>query len=179
MVARQWMERNIAPGAKIVMEPIAPDQWAADVGRPLFQYTGSGNRWNKWRTSRSCFFDGETITEGRCPVIKLEDYERTTRPELVASYERGGFCWVITGSTQFGRAYADPGEVPHALRYYDALRARGEEMFRVSPYGSDAIPFSFDHSFNYYPLAYERPGPEIVIYRLKDCAAEGSANGGR
>ena len=52
---------------------------------------------------------------GQCPVVKLEDYERTTRPELIASYERGGFCWVVTGSTQFGRAYADPDEVPHAL----------------------------------------------------------------
>jgi len=169
MVARQWMERNVAPGSKIVMEPIAPDQWAADVGEPLFQYTGSGNRWNKWRTSRSCFFNGETKPEGQCPVIKLEDYERTTRPELVASYERGGFCWVVTGSTQFGRAYADPDEVPHALKYYEAVRARGEEVYRVSPYGSDSIPFSFDYSFNYYPLSYERPGPEIVIYRLREC----------
>ena len=35
------------------------------------------------------------------------------------------------------------------------------------------MPFSFDYSFNYYPLTYERPGPEIVIYRLHggDCAA--------
>ena len=34
------------------MEPIAPDQWAADAGRPLFGEppfgTGSGNRWNKY-----------------------------------------------------------------------------------------------------------------------------------
>ena len=29
------------------------------------------------------------------------------------------------------------------------------------------MPFSFDYSFNYYPLTYERPGPEIVIYRLR------------
>ena len=35
----------------------------------------------------------------------------------------------------------------------------------------DAVPFSFDSSFNYYPLSYERPGPEIVIYRLRKCAA--------
>ena len=64
-------------------------------------------------------------------MIKLEDYERTTRPELVDSYEKGGFCWVVTGSTQFGRAYADPQEVPDALRYYDELRRRGEVVFRI------------------------------------------------
>jgi hypothetical protein len=26
--------------------------------------------------------------------------------------------------------------------------------------------FSFDFSFNSYPLSFDRPGPEIVIYRL-------------
>ena len=70
-------------------------------------------------------------------MVKLEDYERTTRPELVDSYEKGGFCWVVTGSTQFGRAYADPEEVPDALRYYDELRRRGEVVFR-QPIGEDA-----------------------------------------
>ena len=164
-VAREWMKANIPAGENIVMEPIAPDQWAMDPGQPLFSATGSGNRWNKWRTSRSCFFNGRQQRSGTCPVIKLEDYERTTRPELVGSYEKGGFCWVVTGSTQFGRAYADPQEVPYALRYYDELRRRGDVVFRI---GKDQ-PFSFDYSFNYYPLAYERPGPEIVIYRLPDC----------
>jgi hypothetical protein len=81
---------------------------------------------------------------------------------------------VVTGSTQFGRAFADPKEAPDAIRYYDELKRRGEVVFRSSPYGKDAetVPFSFDYSFNYYPLTYERPGPEIVIYRLHggDCA---------
>jgi hypothetical protein len=175
-VARQWMVQNIPAGRKIVVEPIAPDQWAMDVGHPLFESqggTGSGNRWNKWRTSRSCFFNGKSIEAGKCPVVKIEDYERTTRPELIGNYERGEFCWVVTGSTQFGRAYADPREVPNAIRYYDELKRRGEVVFRSSPYGKDSetVPFSFDYSFNYYPLTYERPGPEIVIYRLHagDC----------
>jgi hypothetical protein len=142
-----------------------------DAGNPIFESqggTGSGNRWNKWRTSRSCFFNGVLQRGGTCPVIKLEDYERTTRPQLVDSYEKGGFCWVVTGSTQFGRAYADREEVPDALAYYDELRKRGDVVFRIG----HEEPFSFDYSFNYYPLTYDRPGPEIVIYRLRggDCA---------
>jgi hypothetical protein len=174
LLARDWMVQNIPAGSKIVVEPIAPDQWAMDVGHPIFESaggTGSGNRWNKWRTSRSCFFNGKTITSGACPVVKIEDYERTTRPELVGNYERGGFCFVVTGSTQYGRAYADPQDVPYALRYYDELKKRGEVVFRTSPSGRN-VPFSFDYSFNYYPLTYDRPGPEIVIYRLHggDCA---------
>lgn len=173
MVARQWMQQHIAIGDKIVMEPIAPDQWAADVGRPLFGEppvgTGSGNRWNKFSTSRSCWRDGRYVDERPCPVIKLEDYERTLRPDIIRSYVDGGFCWLVSGTTQSGRAVADPDEVPWALDYYAALRKpeNATEVFHVSPYGDRGkVPFSFDYSFNYYPLAYDRPGPEITIYRL-------------
>jgi len=175
MLARDWMAENIPIGTKIVVEPIAPDQWAADAGHPLFgdppAGTGSGNRWNKYATSRSCFFNGKLReTAGTdCPVIKLEDYERTTRPALLGNYERGGFCWVVTGSTQYGRAYADPKTVPSAIAYYDALKQRGKQVFHVSPYGDAKPGFSFDFSFNYYPLEYDHPGPEIFIYKLPAC----------
>ena len=30
--------------------------------------------------------------------------------------------------------------------------------------------FDFDLSYSYYSPAYERPGPEIRIHRLHDCA---------
>ena len=36
-VAREWMKANIPAGANIVMEPIAPDQWAMDAGQPMFE----------------------------------------------------------------------------------------------------------------------------------------------
>ena len=165
---RDWMVANIPEGSKIVIEPIAPDQFAMDVGNPS-RVTGNGNRWVKWRTSRSRVNnDGTLRTRGPGRKVKLEDYERTTRPQLVDSYAKGGFCWVVTGSTQFGRAYAEPETVPQAIRYYDELRRRGEVVFRATPYdaGADKVPFSFDYSFNAYPLAYHRPGPEIVVYRL-------------
>jgi hypothetical protein len=91
----------------------------------------------------------------------------------VGSYARGGYCWVVTGSTQYGRAFAEPEEVPNAIRYYRELRERGTLVHRVSPYGEgeQPIPFSYDFSFNAYPLRYERPGPEVRIYRLRggDC----------
>ena len=28
------------------------------------------------------------------------------------------------------------------------------------------MKFNFDWSFDFYPLAYERPGPVMLIYRL-------------
>ena len=162
MEVRKWMEKNIPPRSKVVVEPVFPDQWATDPGE-------GAPRWIKWRTSRSKVNNDGTLRRGKGRVVKLEDYERTTRPELVSSYARGGFCWVVTGSTQYGRAYREPKTVPDALRYYDELRRRGDVVFRASPYdeGAGAVPFSFDFSFNYLPLAYEQPGPEIQVYRLR------------
>jgi hypothetical protein len=169
-LARAWLVEHVPEGAKVVVEPVFPDQWAMDPGSPS-RVTGNGNRWNKWPTSRSQVNNDGTIRRGRGRVVKLEDYERTTRPQLVGSYERGGYCWVVTGSTQFGRALAEPAEVPNAIRYYDELRRRGEVVARFSPYdaGAGPVDFSFDDSFNARPLAYARPGPEIVVYKLRDC----------
>jgi hypothetical protein len=58
--------------------------------------------------------------------------------------------------------------VPLAIAYYRTLKERGEVVFRSSPYahGEGPVPFGFDWSFDYYPLAYERPGPSITVYRL-------------
>ncbi len=39
-VARDWMVQNIPSGTNIVVEPIAPDQWAMDAGHPLFEKGG-------------------------------------------------------------------------------------------------------------------------------------------
>jgi hypothetical protein len=168
-LARDWMVEHVPAGSKVVVEPIAPDQWAMDPGRPSTA-TGNGNRWNKWPTSRSRVQNDGTLGEPRS--VKLEDYERTTRPDLVSSYSRGGYCWVVTGSTQYGRAFADPERVPKALPYYRELDRRADRVYHVSPYGPGAKPvrFSFDFSFNYYPLAYDRPGPEIRIYRFPSCS---------
>jgi hypothetical protein len=82
---------------------------------------------------------------------------------------------VISGSTQSGRAFADPSAVPDAIAYYRALARQGEVVYRSSPYASGRGPvaFGFDWSFDYYPLAYQRPGPVMTIYRLHGgrCAA--------
>jgi hypothetical protein len=156
-IARDWMKAHVPVGSRVVVEPVVPQQWVSDPGHA--SRTVTGDRWLKWLTGR---FRGHSV--------KLEDFERTTRPALLARYRRAGYCWVLTGSTQYGRANVDPGRVPAAIRYYEQLRRGSKVVFRTRPYGpSDQVRFSFDGPFDYHPLRYRRPGPEIVIYRLNDC----------
>jgi hypothetical protein len=169
-LARDWMVEHVPPGTKVVIEPVVPDAWASDTGRAL-RATGNGARWSKWPTSRSRLkADGTPLKGGLGPVVKLEDYERTLFPGLVRQYERRGYCTVLTGSTQFGRALAEPEKVPQAIRYYAALKRSGRVVYAARQPGR---AFSFDFSFNSYPLSFKRPGPEIVIYRLTGGACRG------
>jgi hypothetical protein len=51
--------------------------------------------------------------------------------------------------------------------------------YQAIPYdaGKEPVAFNFDWSTNYYPLAYHRPGFEMIVYRLsggKCCADAGS-----
>ncbi len=164
-LARDWMVENLPAGTKVVVEPVMPDAWASDPGRPLRGTTGNGARWAKWPTSRSRLnADGTPRKGGLGPIVKLEDYERTLFPQLVKQYADRGYCTVLTGSTQFGRALAEPEDVPLALEYYDELKRKGRVVYREPQPLKD---FSFDFSFNSYPLSFDRPGPEIVIYRLQ------------
>jgi len=168
-LAREWMVINVPAGTKVVVEPVVPDQWAQDVGNPL-PIVPNGNRWNKYPLSRSRIDPrtGETLP-GEGVVVNIEDFERVLRPELVDYFERQEYCWVVVGSTQRGRAEVEPEVVPNALRYYRRLEQRSKVVYDVSPYskGKGPVGFNFDWTFNYYPLAYSRPGPEMTIYRLQ------------
>ena len=61
-----------------------------------------------------------------------------------AAYARGGYCWVVTGSTQYGRAFAEPREVPDAIRYYAALERDAKLVYEGRPDegGKGRLPFS-------------------------------------
>jgi 4-amino-4-deoxy-L-arabinose transferase-like glycosyltransferase len=95
-----------------------------------------------------------------------ESYVRRVSPALIDLLTSRGVCTVVTGSTVWGRAFSAPRRVPGAVAYYRALRTRARVLFRAVPW-SDPQGFNFDWSFDYYPLAYRRPGPEIVIYGLR------------
>ena len=167
-IAREWMVLNVPAGTKIVVEPVVPDQWAQDIGNPS-PITSNGNRWNKYPLSRRVDpATGEPVP-GAAGVVNIEDFERQLQPGLVDVFEQQAYCWVVVGSTQRGRAEAEPEKVPGALRYYEELERRSKVAYAVSPYakGKGPVGFNFDWTFNYYPLAYNRPGPVMTIYRLQ------------
>ncbi len=154
-LTRDWMLTYIPAGASIVVEPVAPDAW--------------GTHWNKYPSLISRISPTGALEPNPTEKVGIEDYERTLAPALIGYYEAHGYCWVVSGSTESGRAQADPQAVPRAIAYYRALARRGEVVYRASPYarGHDPVAFDFDWSFDYYPLAYDRPGPQMTVYRLR------------
>jgi 4-amino-4-deoxy-L-arabinose transferase-like glycosyltransferase len=167
-LTRAWMVAHVPVGTQIVVEPVAPDGWVRDIGRPP-PGTGGGPRWLKYASLVSVISAAGAVDPSAVKVVGIEDYVRTLSPALIPNYEREGYCWVISGSTQSGRAFADPRAAPYAIAYYRALAREGEVAYRVSPYsrGEGPVAFNFDWSFDYYPLAYHRPGPEMTVYRLR------------
>ena len=69
------------------------------------------------------------------------------------------------------RGRAENAQLPDALAYYRRLRADSTQILHVSPFkrGRKPVPLHYDFSFDYYPTAYYRPGPDVRLYRLHDC----------
>jgi hypothetical protein len=133
-------------------------------------WTPDGGRWWRFKTWMTNLDEhGQPLPVGVRRYVRIDEYERTLRPDLLDDYVKGGYCWVVVGSLQAGRAFAQPHEAPGAIAYYAALARRGRLVFHVSPFQRDArpVPFSFDWSIDYYPRQYHRPGPEMSVYRLR------------
>ena len=167
-LTRAWMVDNVPAGAKVVIEPVVPGNWAADIGVSL-PWTLNGNRWYSYATwLTDVDSQGKPLPAGQRRFVVVDQYERTLRPALLDEYAARGFCWLVVGSLQAGRAFAQPHDVPGAIAYYAALGQRGRLLYHASPFASGAhpVPFSFDWSIDYYPRQYHRPGPEMSVYRL-------------
>jgi hypothetical protein len=145
-----------------------PDAWATDIGSSLPQ-TPTGERWSRFPTWLSDVDNnGHLLPGGKQRYVPVDEYERTLRPALLNEYVQQGYCWVVTGSLQAGRAFVQPKLAPGAIAYYTALASGGQRVFHISPYaaGSRPVPFNFDFSIDYYPRAYRLPGPEMSVFRL-------------
>ena len=140
--ARDWLRRELPAGTKLAAEPVFPED----------------------------YLDGGAQAYRLYPVARpRQAYPLRLAPGLIEKYRRGGYCWVVTGSTQRGRALK--AGLAGAAAYYRRLERSARQVAVFSPYrpGAARPGFNFDHSFDYYPMAYQRPGPEIIVYRLNDC----------
>ncbi|HZU39662.1 MAG TPA: glycosyltransferase family 39 protein, partial [Solirubrobacteraceae bacterium] len=167
-LTRAWMVRHVPAGARVVIEPLVPDEWASDIGRSL-PYTPTGERWWRFPTWLSNLDpSGRPLPAGHLRYVVVDQYERALRPALLDQYVTTGYCWVVIGSLQAGRAFAQPSAAPQAIAYYTELARRAVRVYHVSPFsaGAHPIPFSFDWSIDYYPRQFRRPGPELSVYRL-------------
>jgi 4-amino-4-deoxy-L-arabinose transferase-like glycosyltransferase len=166
-LARAWLLTHVTPCQRLAVEPVVPTSWTmpakgvSGCSDPTSYYS----KFTALRTHTNA--DGTLSVNGGAPIY-IEQYETTLEPALINLYVQKGYCYVVTGETQEGRAQVDPGPVPNALPYYAALAKRGTLVYEASPYGQGDKPvrFNFDWTFDYYPLSYSRPGPDIRIYHL-------------
>jgi 4-amino-4-deoxy-L-arabinose transferase-like glycosyltransferase len=167
-LTRAWMVAHVPAGAKLVIEPVVSGDWVQDIGRSL-PWTATGARWQAWNTFiTDVDAAGRHLPPGQHRYVAVDEYERTLRPELLDEYASAGYCWVVIGSLQAGRSFAQPRIAPAAIAYYAQLADHARLMYHVSPFapGTRAVPFSFDWSIDYYPGQYALPGPEMSVYRL-------------
>ena len=151
-IARAQLVERYPSSLRAVIEPAVPARW--------YRRAGVGGL-----RGRKAFVRGFAKHQAETRV----QYPALLQPGLIDNYRAAGFCLVMTMSVIRGRA--ENARLPRALAYYDRLERESDEVLRVSPYraGADPIEFSFDHSYTYYPRAFERPGPDVNVYRLRDC----------
>ncbi len=139
--AHDWLRENLAEGERLAPEPSLPSTYWDDLGH-LQLY----------------------------PLQRpFQEFENRLGPEWIDTYRTQGYCWVLVNSHQRDRGLSEG--LDGARAYYQRLAEDSRVAFVFSPYrrGSSTPDFSFDFSFDWYPLAYERPGPYIEIRRLDDC----------
>jgi hypothetical protein len=105
---------------------------------------------------------------------------------LVRAYLQHGYCWVVASSNYWGLALSDHVVGKRARTYYDALARHGTVRFSASPWGAvgspggpgkDVVLFDFDFSYDFYPLAYDRPGPYVQVYELNGPTCSAATDG--
>jgi hypothetical protein len=151
-IARTWLIDHYPSSLRVVIEPAVPARYYRRQGR-------GGLRGLKAFVRGFAKHQAETRVQ----------YPSLLKPEYIDAYRQTGFCLVMTMSVIKGRA--EVAKLPQALAYYDQLAKQSKVVYHTSPYkpGAKPVRFDFDFSYNYYPAAFERPGPEITIYRLRNC----------
>jgi hypothetical protein len=169
--ARAWMVAHIPAGTQIAVEPLVPKEWYADGARLPDPTKRQGYRWRRFvRTSA----DAHRLARqypGAAHKADFANYVATLFPGQLDFLRSKGVCWVVSGSSQSGRAFNNPKRVPQAIAYYHALARQADLRYRLAPFGGrDADNyFQYDFAIDFAPLKFHLPGPTMRVYRLRGC----------
>ena len=86
-LTRAWMVAHIPAGAKVVIEPVVPDNWAPTSGARCRGRDGRAlAALPTWLTDVDR--QGDLLPAGQRRYVLVDQYERTLRPELLDSTSR-------------------------------------------------------------------------------------------
>jgi hypothetical protein len=169
-LTRDWLVAHVPRDSKVVFEPIAPTEWygVTPGGGPK---ADPARQWQRYNRSKADIAELAKTFRGAKREANFQNYERTLTPAIIDIYRREGFCYVVSGSMQYGRALAEPKRAPQAIKYYKALASQADLLFKASPLRKGhALPrYQVDRSFNFIDGAYYRPGPVMKVYKLRNC----------
>jgi hypothetical protein len=178
--ARDWLEAHFPPELRASVEPAVPGRWfrSNPEGDPPSWLTRCERR-TGWTEPGWSYVDagGDRVCAQYKPGlvarpdggIRASAYHAVLGPEVIDDYRLYGYCLVLTADVVRDRALQTGDR--DARAYYARLDREGRVVKTFSPYdaGAEPVPFNFDLSYNYYPTAYDRPGPTVRVYRLDDC----------
>jgi 4-amino-4-deoxy-L-arabinose transferase-like glycosyltransferase len=178
--AHEFLHTHYAPELRVAIEPAVPGRYfRSNPQGSIPSWLGRCPQRPGW-TDRGWSYvaaTGQRVCDQYKPAlfarpdggVRASAYHAVLRPSVIDDYRLYGYCLVMTVNVVRDRAL-ETGD-RQARAYYARLDRESDVLRTFSPYkpGAKPVPFSFDLSYNYYPSAYERPGPTVVIHRLRDC----------
>ena len=169
--ARQFLHDHYAPELRVTIEPAVPGRYfrSNPQGRIPSWLTRCPQR-PGW-TDRGWSYlaaNGQRVCDRYKPAlfaradggVRASAFHAVLRPSVIDDYRLYGYCLVMTVNVVRDRALetGDPRRAP-TTRGSTASPTCCASSAPTSE-GAKPVPFSFDLSYNYYPTAYERPGPD-------------------
>jgi hypothetical protein len=185
---RDYLVRDYPPELRVSVEPAVLGRWyrnnptgslppwlhrcprdpawrlpgGAPWDRPGWSYPGAGGKavCARFRPGQFARPDGG---------VRASAYHLVLAPQVIDDFRFYGYCLVVTFGTVRERTTVLGSKAVDD--YYRRLARESVVVRRFTPYdrGARPEPFNFDLSFNYYPTAYNRPGPVATVYRLRNC----------
>jgi hypothetical protein len=155
-ITRAWLVAHVPRSARVVIEPVVPEEWGLDVGHPLA--TANGYRWRGFPVLRT-----ERARRQATCSTRAERHDRELREAAEAGADRRSTSARLLLRRDRLAAVRARLVDPRRCRRRSPTTARwpatGRLVYEASPYanGSKGVAFNFDWSFDYYPLAYVRP----------------------